>query len=91
MKLVTYKIVAEKLTLYLHHELELAELVDWAENIMMDVDFEEENHDTLRNIVSRLGAADVKAFALTWEECEQFLNQLGYSVLFYPSLSRHRC
>jgi len=30
--------------------------------------------------VSRLGVADVKAFGLTWEDCEQFLKQLGYSV-----------
>lgn len=80
MQLVTSKVVAEKLTLYLHHELQLAELVDWAENIMMDGDFEEEKYEILRDIVSRLGVADVKTFGITWEECERFLNQLGYSV-----------
>jgi hypothetical protein len=36
MLVVTSKVVAEKLTSYLHHELELAALVDWAENIMMN-------------------------------------------------------
>ncbi len=56
------------------------ELVDWAENIIMDGDLEEENYEALRDIVSRLGVADVKAFGLTWEECELFLKQLGYSV-----------
>ncbi len=80
MQLVTSKMVAEKLTSYLHHELELAELVDWAENIMMDGDFGEDNYEVLRDIVSRLGVADVKTFGITWEECEKFLNQLGYSV-----------
>jgi cobyrinic acid a,c-diamide synthase len=85
MKLVTAKIIAEKLTSYLHHEFELAELVDWAENIMMDGDFEEDNYETLRNIVSRLGVADVKAFGLTWDECERFLKQLGYSVKIHVS------
>ncbi|MBT3879667.1 MAG: hypothetical protein HON76_07930 [Candidatus Scalindua sp.] len=80
MQLVTSKVVAEKLTSYLHHELELAELVDWAENIMMDGDFGEDNYEILRDVVSRLGVADVKTFGITWEECESFLNQLGYSV-----------
>lgn len=80
MQLVTSKVVAEKLTSFLHHELELAELVDWAENIMMDGDFDEDNYEILRDIVSRLGVADVRTFGITWEECERFLNQLGYSV-----------
>jgi hypothetical protein len=72
--------VADRLTAYLRHELSLPELVDWAENVMMEGDFEEENYETLREIVSRLGVADVKAFGLTWEDCERFLNQLGYAV-----------
>lgn len=80
MQVITSNIIAEKLSAYLHHELELAELVDWAEDIMMDGDFEEKNYKNLREIIARLGAADVKAFGLTWEDCEQFLNNLGYSV-----------
>ncbi len=55
-------------------------MVGWAENIMMDGDFDENNYEILRDIVSRLGVADVKTFGITWEECEKFLNQLGYSV-----------
>ncbi len=80
MEIITSKIVAEKLSAYLHHELSLAELVDWAETIMMEGNFEKNNYETLREIVSRLGVADVKAFGLTWEDCEGFLNQLGYAV-----------
>lgn len=80
MRLITSKVVADKLSAYLHHELKLNELVDWAENVMMEDDFEEINYRTLRDIVSRLGVADVKAFGLTWEDCEKFLKQLGYVV-----------
>ena len=80
MQVVTSKIVAKKLSDYLHHQLNLEGLVDWAEDIMMEGDFEAENYETLRDIVSRLGVADVKAFGLTWEDCERFLNQLGYTV-----------
>ena len=80
MELVTSEIVAEKLTEYLQHELELKDLVDWAEDIMMEGDLEEENYKILRDIVSRLGVSDVKAFGLTWDDCEHFLNQLGYAA-----------
>ncbi len=80
MQTITSRIVADKLTAYLHGELTLSDLVDWAENIMIESDFEESNFEILREIVSRLGVADVKAFGLAWEDCEQFLKQLGYSV-----------
>jgi hypothetical protein len=30
--------------------------------------------------VARIGVADVRAFGLTWENCEQLLAQLGYSA-----------
>lgn len=80
MPVITSKIVAHKLLAYLHQELPLSELVDWAENAMMDGDFEEKNHDILREIIGRLGVADVKAFGLTWEDCQRFMNQLGYNL-----------
>ncbi len=40
MQTITSKIVADKLTACLHGELTLSDLVDWAENIMMESDFE---------------------------------------------------
>ena len=80
MQKITDKVVADKLTAYLHHKISLADLVDWAEMAMMEGEFAEENYETIRDIVSYLGVADVKAFGLTWEECEKFLRQLGYSV-----------
>lgn len=80
MLIITSKDVAKKLIAYLHHKLDLAQLVDWAEKVMMDGDFQKEDLETIREIVSRLGVADVKTFGLTWEDCENFLNQLGYEV-----------
>ena|ERR1051326_816602 len=75
---ITAKKVAEKIGAYLHHKLTLAQLVDWAERAMMDGVFEAKRHDLIRDTVARLGVADVRAFGLTWEDCEQFLEQLGY-------------
>jgi hypothetical protein len=77
---ITRKTVAGKLAAYLHHRLSLAELVDWAERAMMDGDFGTRNLERIRDVVARLGLADVRAFGLTWEDCEQFLARLGYSA-----------
>jgi hypothetical protein len=77
---ITKQTVADKIAAYLHHEISLAQLVDWAENAIMDGEFGEPDITTLRGVVSRLGVADVRAFGLTWEDCEQLLRQLGYAV-----------
>ncbi len=79
MKL-TRKDVAKRIIDYLHHRITQAELVDWAENIMMEADFENHDFETLRDIVGRLGLADVKAFGMSWEDCEYFLSRLGYQA-----------
>ena len=31
----------------------------------------------LRYVISRLGVADVRAFGLTWEDCENLIERLG--------------
>ena len=73
-------IVAEKLNAYLQHQITLSQLVDWAENAIFDGEFENKNLHVTRDVVARLGLADVRAFGLTWEDCEQLLRQLGYSA-----------
>ena len=77
---ITRQKVGQKLIDYLYHRITLAELVDWAESAMMEADFEENDFEIVRNIVSRVGLGDVKAFGITWEDCEDFLSQLGYRL-----------
>jgi hypothetical protein len=77
---ITRKDVARKIADYLHHQITRQELVDWAENMMMEADFESHDLEALRDVVSRLGLADVKAFGMTWEDCEYFLSRLGYQA-----------
>jgi cobyrinic acid a,c-diamide synthase len=72
--------VAQKLNDYLHHRLGLEEIVNWAEAAMMDKDFDPADFETIRDIVARIGLANVRAFGLTWEDCEDFLRRLGYTV-----------
>lgn len=46
----------------------------------MEGAFAEDDALVLRNVVARLGVADVRAFGLTWEDCEGLLQQLGYAA-----------
>ena len=46
----------------------------------MEGEFDPSHFETLRNIINRLGLADVREFGLTWEDCEEFLSRLGYRV-----------
>ena len=78
--MITRQLVAEKIAAWLHHEISLESLVDWAETAMMQEPFAESDAVDLVTIVGRLGAADVRSFGLTWEDCEQLLKQLGYTV-----------
>ncbi|TKS60554.1 MAG: hypothetical protein EWM72_01288 [Nitrospira sp.] len=80
MKLISRETVAEKLAAYLRHELTLANLVAWAESALMEGEFDPIHLTTIRDTVARLGVADVRAFGLAWEDCEQLLAQLGYSA-----------
>jgi cobyrinic acid a,c-diamide synthase len=72
--------VAQKIIDYLNHRITLADLVDWAESAMMEADFEERDVELLRDIIGRIGLADVRAFGMTWEDWEDFLSRLGYRI-----------
>jgi hypothetical protein len=60
--------------------MNLESLVEWAENVMMEEDFDEHDVAVLREVVGRIGVANVKEFGLTWEDCEVALTRLGYQV-----------
>jgi len=55
---------------------------------MMKADFEEKDFEIVRDIVSRVGLGDIKAFGMTWEDCEDFLSQLGYCLSVKVSETR---
>ena len=78
--MITKQVVAETIAAYLRHELSLAQLVDWAEQAVMTGEFPERDAAALAKVVARLGVADVRAFGLTWEDCESLLRELGYTA-----------
>ena len=80
---ITKKIISEKVLGYLQHQITLDEIVNWSEGILMNNNFEDDKAHTVRNILARIGSADVKAFGLTWEDCEKIMNQLGFSLMVF--------
>ena len=80
---ITKKAVSEKVLEYLQHQIRLEEMVHWSENLLMNSNFEDDNEHTVRNILARIGSADVKAFGLTWEDCEKVMHQLGFSLMVF--------
>jgi len=76
---ITKKTVAHKIAAYLHHEITLAQLVDWSERVLMDGDLAKRDTKLLSSVIARLGVADVRAFGLAWDDCEELLHQLGFS------------
>ncbi len=77
--LVTKLTVASQIAAYLRREMTLGQLVDWAEHTLMDAELDERHIQTLSAALARLGVADVRAFGLTWEDCQELLRQLGFA------------
>ncbi len=76
---ITKQTVADKIAAYLHHEITLAQLVDWAEGTLLEGTLAEPDAQTISSVVARLGVADVRTFGLAWEDCEELLQKLGFS------------
>jgi hypothetical protein len=76
---ITKQVAAGKIAAYLHHEITLAQLVDWSESALLDGEFAEDDAAPLSEVVSRLGVADVRAFGLAWDDCEELLRKLGFA------------
>ena len=76
---ITKQTVADQIAAYLHHEITLAQLVDWAERTLMDGELAEPDAQTLSAVIARLGVADVRAFGLAWDDCEELLRKLGFA------------
>jgi len=77
---ISKQAVAERIAAYLHHRITLDQLVDWAEDALMQGEFDEKDANAIAAVVSRIGVADVRAFGLAWEDCEELLKQLGFSA-----------
>ncbi|MFP4642042.1 MAG: hypothetical protein ACLFPU_07690 [Dehalococcoidia bacterium] len=72
--------VGNKILDYLNRSITLEQMVDWAENMICEAEYNEEDFELIREILNRIGLADVKEFGLSWDECHDYLSRLGYRV-----------
>ncbi len=77
METMTNQTIANKLIAYMNGHASLAELVDWAETILIDTPLETAEAS---DVLAYVGAADVDGFPLGWSECQEFLAKLGVTV-----------
>ena len=85
--LITRDTVAQQLAAYLEGKRTLAQIVSWAHDAFNEGEFHETDLEVIRDVVARLGLADVAAFGLTWEDAVGMLARLGYraSVSIQPA------
>ncbi len=81
MTMITRDQILDRLNAYLNHQIQLSELVDWAETAMIEPQFPpQEDVDLLMDVLMYLGAADSRGFPLTWEILSNFVERLGGSL-----------
>jgi len=78
--MITRQDVATRFLQYLQNKITLDQLVDWSENAMLSGEFEDQNYEVIREIVAKLGLAYVKQFGITWDDCEDIISKLGYTL-----------
>ena len=78
--IVSRKMLSGMLIKYINREIDLSSLISWAEEMIKDADFENGYFELLRDILARIGLADVREFGLNWDDCYDYLHSLGYDV-----------
>jgi hypothetical protein len=72
--------VATHIEDYLKHRITVDQMVNWAEESLMEGEVAADDAALLARILGRLGLADVRAFGLTWDDCRGLLSDLGYEA-----------
>jgi hypothetical protein len=71
--MLTRQTVAQYLGDYLNHRINLAVLVGWAENAIVQGELEDGYEKLIMQALERIAAADVKEFGLLWEDCLSYI------------------
>ena len=71
--LITKKILTDKIVAFLNRQISTDEIVVWAENAMIESDYEEKYFDIIADTLHRIGVMNVKSFEI---KLSDFLNIL---------------
>ncbi len=78
--MITRQIVADNIDKYLKQRITKEQIINWAENAIMNDEFEKEYFDQINNALKKIGVADVKNFDLVWDDYVSILRELGYKI-----------
>ena len=78
--IITREILARMLIKYINREIDLSNLINWAEDMIIDANFEYEHFELLRDILARIGLSGVREFGLSWDDYYEYLHKLEYDV-----------
>lgn len=76
--IITKQLLAMNLLSYLQHKARIIDLVNWAEDAVMEGDIQGGGPEVVREILAKLGLVDVKAFGLLWDDGYEYMQKLGY-------------
>lgn len=76
--IITKQLLAMNLLSYLQHKARIIDLVNWAEDAVMEGDIQGGGPEVVREILAKLGLVDVKAFGLLWDDGYEYMQKLSY-------------
>jgi hypothetical protein len=62
---LTRKALADMLIKYINRKIDLQTLINWAEDMIKEADFEKGRFELIKEILARIGLVDVREFGLT--------------------------
>jgi hypoxanthine phosphoribosyltransferase len=72
--------ILRQLNAYLNREVDVAQLVTWAQKTMGEGGLSPDDESLLRDLVARAGDPGSDAFGLTLEDCHDFLKRLDHEL-----------
>jgi hypoxanthine phosphoribosyltransferase len=72
--------ILQQLNDYLDRQIDLSQLIGWAQATLQQEDLSPDDEVLLRDLVNRAGAPDSGSFGLTLEDCVEFLGRLDHEL-----------
>lgn len=79
---VTKDILANKILEFLNRRISIDQFANWAENAMIEGDYEEEYFDVISDLLPKIGVVNVKGFELPIAFYLNALIQLKFHAVF---------
>ena len=80
--IITRDILATKILAFLNLTISPKEIAEWAENAMLNAEYEEVYFDVISDALAKVGLVNVESFEIPISEFLTILQKLNYSIIF---------